>query len=151
MMLVPARKSDFLSDFLSDPFDMGFLGTRPQTGARKPMPALMKTDIKETEKAYELAIEMPGFKKENVQVELSEGYLTISGTTASESEESSEDGPFLRKERFNGNCRRSFYVGDDISEDDIRARFEDGILKVFVPKKEILPPEETKRLISIEG
>ena len=71
MMLVPARKNDFLSDFLSDPFDMGFFGGRPQSAARKPMPALMKTDIKETEKAYELAIEMPGFKKENVQVELS--------------------------------------------------------------------------------
>lgn len=151
MMLVPARKNDFLSDFLSDPFDMGFFGGRPQSAARKPMPALMKTDIKETEKAYELAIEMPGFKKENVQVELSEGYLTISGATASESEETSEDGTFLRKERFNGNCRRSFYVGDDISENDIRAKFEDGILKIVVPKKELPASEDAKRLISIEG
>ena len=146
MMLVPARNNDFLSDFLSDPFDT-FFG---KPASHKPMPALMKTDIKETDKAYELAIEMPGFKKENVQVELSEGYLTVSGSTASQTKEKSEDGTFLRKERFNGNCRRSFYVGDDISEDDIRAKFEDGILQITVPKKALPEPEETKKLIDID-
>ena len=110
----------------------------------------MKTDIKETEKAYELNVELPGFKKEDIHIELSEGYLAIDAASTSSSEESNEEGTYIRKERFSGSCSRSFYVGDDISEEDIRAKFEDGILKIFVPKKEILPPEETKRLISID-
>ena len=148
MMLVPARKNDFITDFLSDPFDMGFFGT--PTSQRKTVSTLMKTDIKETEKAYELHVELPGFKKEDIHIELSEGYLAIDAASTSSSEESDEEGTYIRKERFSGSCSRSFYVGDDISEEDIRAKFEDGILKILVPKKEIIPPEETKRLISID-
>ena len=149
MMLVPARRSnDFFSDFLSDPFDLGFFGGRPQ---KQPIPAMMKTDIKETDKAYELEIDLPGFKKENVHAELKDGYLTVNASTESSTEDKSEDGTYLRKERFTGSCSRSFYVGDEISEDDIRAKFEDGILKITVPKKELPAPEETKKLISIEG
>lgn len=147
MMLVP-RKNTFFNDFLSDPFDMGFFGSRPQI---KPMPSMMKTDIKETEKAYELAVDLPGFKKENVHAELEDGYLTVSARTESENEEKSENGTYLRKERFTGSCRRSFYVGEDISEDDISAKFEDGILRIVVPKKELPAAEESKKLISIEG
>lgn len=149
MMLVPARKNDFFTDFLSDPFDFGMFGGRPQ--GQKPVPSMMKTDIKETEKAFELDIDLPGFKKENVGVELQDGYLTISATTSSESEDKDEKGTYLRKERFTGSCRRSFFVGDDISDDEIRAKFEDGILRIVVPKKLPVPPEETKKLISIEG
>ena len=128
MMLVPARRNDFFSDFLSDPFDLGFFGGRPQ---KQPIPAMMKTDIKETDKAYELEIDLPGFKKENVHAELKDGYLTVNASTESSTEDKSEDG--------------------EISEDDIRAKFEDGILKITVPKKELPAPEETKKLISIEG
>ena len=91
---------------------------------------MMKTDIKETEKAFELDIDLPGFKKENVHAELQDGYLTVSANTES--------------------CSRSFYVGDDISEDDISAKFENGILKVTVPKKQLPAPEETKKVIGIE-
>lgn len=149
MMLVPARRSnDFFSDFMSDPFDLGFFGGRPQ---KQPVPTMMKTDIKETDKAYELEIDLPGFKKENVHAELKDGYLNVSASTESSTEDKSEDGTYLRKERFTGSCSRSFYVGDEISEDDIRAKFEDGILKITVPKKELPAPEETKKLISIEG
>ena len=148
MMLVPARRNDFFSDFLSDPFDLGFFGGRPQ---KQPIPAMMKTDIKETDEAYELEIDLPGFKKENVHAELKDGYLTVNASTESSTEDKSEDGTYLRKERFTGSCSRSFYVGDEISEDDIRAKFEDGILKITVPKKELPAPEETKKLISIEG
>lgn len=149
MMLVPSRRSnDFFSDFLSDPFDLSFFGGRPQ---KQPLPSMMKTDIKETEKAYELEIDLPGFKKENVHAELKDGYLTVNASTESSSEDKSEDGTYLRKERFTGSCSRSFFVGDEISEDDIRAKFEDGILKITVPKKELPAPEETKKLISIEG
>lgn len=149
MMLVPSRKNDFFTSFLSDPFDFGFPTGRPQ--GQKPLPSMMKTDIKETEKAYELAIDLPGFKKENVHAELQDGYLTVNASTTSESEDKSENGTYLRKERFTGSCSRSFYVGDDISEDDIRAKFEDGILTITVPKKELPAPEESKKLIAIEG
>lgn len=148
MMLVPTRRNDFLSDFLSDPWDMGFFGNRPQ--GQKPAPAMMKTDIKETEKAFELDIDLPGFKKENVHAELQDGYLTVSANTETETEDKNEQGTYLRKERFTGSCSRSFYVGDDISEDDISAKFENGILKVTVPKKQLPAPEETKKVIGIE-
>ena len=143
MMLVPARRNDFLSDFLSDPWDMGFFGNRPQ--GQKPAPAMMKTDIKETEKAFELDIDLPGFKKENVHAELQDGYLTVSANT-----ETDEQRNYIRKQRFPGSCSSSFYVGDDISEDDISAKFENGILKVTVPKKQLPAPEETKKVIGIE-
>ena len=110
----------------------------------------MKTDVKETDKAYELDIDLPGFDKDNVQIELNEGYLTVNANTNSETEDKDEDGTYLRKERFVGSCRRSFYVGDDISENDISAKFDNGILKINVPKKELPKPEDTKRLISID-
>ncbi len=149
MMLVPSRRSnDFFSDFFNDPFDMGFFGGRPQ---KQPIPSMMKTDIRETDKGYELEMDLPGFKKENVHAELKDGYLTVNATTEQSSEEKGGDGSYLRKERFTGSCSRSFYVGDEISEDEIRARFEDGILKISVPKKELPAPEDTKKLISIEG
>ena len=110
----------------------------------------MKTDVKETDKAYELDINLPGFDKENVQIELNDGYLTINASTNEEKEDKDENGTFLRKERFVGSCRRSFYVGDDVSEDDISAKFENGILSINVPKKELPKPEDRKRLISID-
>ncbi len=149
MMLVPSRRSnDFFSDFFSDPFDLGFFGNRSQ---KQPMPSMMKTDIRETDKAYELEMDLPGFKKENVHAEFKDGYLTVNATTEQSLEDRSNDGTYLRRERFTGSCSRSFFVGDEISEDEIRAKFEDGILKITVPKKVLPTPEETKKLISIEG
>ena len=108
-------RRNFFNDFMSDPFDFGFFGTEP---APKANASLMKTDVKETDKAYELDIDLPGFDKENVQIELNDGYLTINASTNEEKEDKDENGTFLRKERFVGSCRRSFYVGDDVSEDD---------------------------------
>lgn len=145
MML--ARRN-FFNDFMSDPFDFGFFGTNPTPKASTS--SLMKTDVKETDKGYELAIDLPGFKKENVQIELNEGYLTINAKTEHEDEKKDENGTFLRKERFSGSCSRSFYVGDDISEEDVSAKFADGILTITVPKKELPKPEDHKRLISID-
>ena len=132
---------------MSDPFDFGFFGTEPTP---KTNASLMKTDVKETDKAYELDIDLPGFEKENVQIELNEGYLTINAHTKEEKEDKDEKGTFLRKERFVGSCRRSFYVGDDVSEGDITAKFENGILSINVPKKELPKPEDCKRLIAID-
>ena len=111
---------------------------------------MMKTDIKETEKAFELDFDLPGFKKENVHAELQDGYLTVSANTETETEDKDEKGTYLRKERFTGSCSRSVYEGDEISEDDIAAKFEDGILKITGPKKQLPEPEETKKVIGIE-
>ena len=112
---------------------------------------LMKTDVRETESSYELDIDLPGFKKDDVQAELKDGYLTITAQTQSESEDKDEEGTYVRKERFSGKCSRTFYVGDDIEEDDIKAKFEDGVLKIAVPKKQEQPKLEEKKTISIEG
>ena len=94
---------------------------------------------------------MPGFKKDDVQAELKDGYLTINAQTQGESEDKDEQGTYVRKERFSGKCSRTFYVGDDIEEDDIKAKFEDGTLKIDVPKKQEQPKLEEKKTISIEG
>ena len=85
------------------------------------------------------------------QAELKDGYLTITAQTQSESEDKDEEGTYVRKERFSGKCSRTFYVGDDIEEDDIKAKFEDGVLKIAVPKKQEQPKLEEKKTISIEG
>ncbi len=139
-------RRNFFNDFLSDPFDFGFFGTNP---APKNPVTMMKTDIKETESAYELAIDLPGFKKEDVQAELKDGYLTVSAQTHRENEEKDENGTYLRKERFAGKCSRSFYIGEAVEEGDISAKFEDGVLGITVSKKEPPKPEDTKRLIEI--
>ena len=149
-MMVPMRRNrNFLSDLMTDPFDALF---DPATApVQKMTPTLMRTDIKETDGGYELVIDMPGFKKDDVQAELKDGYLTITAQTKTESEDKDEKGTYVRKERFSGKCSRTFYVGDDIEEDDIKAKFEDGTLKIDVPKKQEQPKLEEKKTISIEG
>ena len=134
MMLVPARRNDFLSDFLSDPWDMGFFGNRPQ--GQKPAPAMMKTDIKETEKAFELDIDLPGFKKDEIHIELKNGYLTISAAKGLDKDEKAPEGKYIRQERYAGACSRSFYVGEDVEAGEVAAKFENGILQLSIPKKE---------------
>ena len=133
-------RRNFFNDFMSDPFDFGFFGTEP---APKANASLMKTDVKETDKAYELDIDLPGFDKENVQIELNDGYLTINASTNEEKEDKDENGTFLRKERFVGSCRRSFYVGDDVSKEDIKAKYENGILSLVIPKVTQKLPERS--------
>lgn len=112
---------------------------------------LMQTDVKETETGYEVVIDLPGYSKENVNAELKDGYLIISATTTSNDEEKSEDGKYIRKERYSGSCSRSFYVGDAVTQDDVKAKFENGVLTLEVPKKEEAPKVEEKKYISIEG
>jgi HSP20 family molecular chaperone IbpA len=111
----------------------------------------MRTDVKEDSKGFELDIDLPGFKKEDVKAQLKDGYLTISAENSQTNDEKDSDGKYIRRERFFGTCSRSFYVGDDITEEDIKAKFENGILKVSVPKKEAQPVEEKNKFISIEG
>ena len=152
-MLMPRRRNrNLLSELMPDPFDAFFdAATAPVQAMQKMSPSLMRTDIKETDAGFELTIDLPGFKKDDVQAELKDGYLTIAAQTQSESEDKDEKGTYVRKERFSGKCSRTFYVGDDIEEDDIRAKFEDGVLKIAVPKKQEQPKLEEKKTIAIEG
>mgnify|MGYP003820876941 CR=1 FL=1 len=133
---------------MADPFDM-FMDAAP--AMPRPMPStLMKTDVKQTDTGYELDIDLPGFKKENVTVQIKDGYLEVDAKTESETEDTGENGSYLRKERFSGQCSRSFYVGDDINEEEIKAKFADGVLKIAVPKKVEQPQIEEKKTIAIE-
>ena len=111
---------------------------------------IMKTDVKEKENEYEIDIDLPGFKKEDVKAELKDGYLTISAAKGLDHEEEKKDGKYIRKERYSGNMSRTFYVGENITQEDIHAKYEDGILKLTVPKKEEKKQEE-KNYITIEG
>ena len=143
-MLV-TRRDPMLSIF-NEMFRSPFMsGNSDTTGSTK----LMKTDIRELEHGYALEVELPGFSKENIQAELKDGYLTITANSVSDTENNSQDGKILRKERFQGTCKRSFYVGEYLHQDDITAEFKDGILKLSFPK-EPEPVPEQPRLITIQ-
>ncbi len=110
---------------------------------------LMKTDIRENEGGYEVDIDLPGFKKDEININLQNGYLIVGASKTQNNEDKDKQGKVLRQERYTGAMQRSFYVGDAISEEDIKARFEDGVLKLEVPKAEPKLPE--KKTIMIEG
>ena len=113
---------------------------------------VMKTDIKEMNNGYELVVDLPGFKKDEVHAALENGYLTISAEKGLDKDEKEkETGRYIRRERYAGACSRSFYVGKEVHQDDIKAEFKHGILTLFVPKKEAKPAVEQKHSISIEG
>lgn len=112
---------------------------------------LMKTDIKDTDNAYELTIDMPGIKKEDIKAELKDGYLTVNATSGYSNDDKDSNGKYIRRERHYGSCSRSFYVGDQLTEEDIKAKFENGTLTMTIPKKEEKPAVENKKYISIEG
>ena len=133
---------EFFDDFVRPP--------RRVVRYNTPSTPIMRTDVKETEGSYELDIDLPGYKKEDVKAELKDGYLTISAATNTNNDQKDENGKYIRRERYYGNCSRSFYVGENITQEDIKARFEDGILKIVVPKKEAKPAVEEKKYISIE-
>ena len=111
---------------------------------------VMKTDVRETEGGYEVDIDLPGFKKDEINAQLENGYLTISASKGIDKEEKNKEGKYIRKERYAGAMSRSFYVGDDIKQEDIKAKYEDGILKLSIPKKDE-KAVESKKYISIEG
>lgn len=113
---------------------------------------IMKTDIKEDDAGYELEMDLPGFKKDEVKIALNNGYLTITAAKGfDQDEQEKETGKYIRKERFAGACERSFYVGDDLTDEDIKAKFKHGILKLTIPKKEAKADIENKQYIAIEG
>ena len=132
-MLPSIFGENLFDDFFSDPFGMMIpQGRDPLYG--KHAKNLMKTDVRELDGSYELDVDLPGFKKDEVTVDLQDGYLTISAAKALDKDESDQKGKFLRQERYSGSMSRSFYVGDGVEATDISAKYEDGILKISVPK-----------------
>ena len=112
----------------------------------------MKTDVREQEDSYEVDMDLPGFKKEDLKLELQNGYLTVSaGKSLDKDEKEKKTGKVIRQERYTGSMARSFYVGDEITEEDVKAKFEDGVLKLVIPKKEDKKAIEEHKTISIEG
>ena len=137
-MLMPSIFGEnlFDDDWMNFPFtDEAFWGKKnPLYG--KHAQNMMKTDIRETENQFELDIDLPGFKKEDVNLELKNGYLTISADKALDKDEKDDKGRYIRQERWSGSCSRSFYVGDAVKPEDVHAKFENGILQIALPKQE---------------
>ncbi|MCM1326236.1 MAG: Hsp20/alpha crystallin family protein [Bacteroidales bacterium] len=142
-MLFPSVKSfnqlageDLFDDVWANfPFESDWFGRKnPLYG--KNAQDMMKTDICEKENAYEVSVDLPGFSKEDIHVKLENGYMTISATKEQKEEEKDKDGKYIRRERYSGSVSRSFYVGDALTSEDVKARYENGILQLTVPKKE---------------
>ncbi len=147
-MLAPSIYNGFVSDFFDD---FGDTFRCMPSYVKENRAYNMSTDVKEFEDHYELDMELPGFKKEDVKAELKNGYLTVSAKHDESKDEKNKEGKFIRKERYYGECKRTFYVGNNMSKEDIKANFENGILKLNVPKAEAKPEVEADNYISIEG
>ena len=154
-MLMPSIFGENLFDDFFD--DFPFYDDRDMKKAQKKLYGrkanhIMKTDIKEMNDGYQLVVDLPGFKKDEVKVSLENGYLTIEAAKGLDQDEQEKDtGRYIRRERYAGACQRSFYVGDNVTQEDIKAEFKHGILKLFVPKKEAKPAVEEDNYINIEG
>ena len=126
---------DWMDFPFNDDFDKYFFGKKnPLYG--KHAKNMMKTDVKETDSSYEVDIDLPGFKKDEINAKLENGYLTISAAKGLDKDEKDKKGKYIRKERYAGAMSRSFYVGDAVTQEDIKAKYEDGILKLAIPKKD---------------
>lgn len=150
-MLMPSIFGEnlFDDDWMNFPFESDFWRKKnPLYG--KHVKNMMKTDIREHEGGYEVDIDLPGFKKDEISVQLEEGYLTVSASKAIDKDEEDKKGKYIRKERYAGAMQRSFYVGNALTQEDIRAKYENGILRLSIPKKDE-KAVETKKHIAIEG
>ena len=150
-MMMPSifGESLFDDDWMDFPFEREFFGKKnPLYG--KHAKNMMKTDVRETENGYEVDIDLPGFKKDEINAKLENGYLTISASKGLDKDEKDKEGKYIRQERYAGAMSRSFYVGEELTQEDIKAKYENGILKLSLPKKEAKAVEQ-KRYIEIEG
>ena len=139
MMMIPRRHDfDLWDEMFRDPF---FTGERESK--------LMKTDIKEKKDKYIVDIDLPGYEKEDIKIEINNGYLIVNAKTSHHKDEK-EEGKYVRKERFVGECSRSFYVGEDVRQDDIKASFRNGTLKIEIPKKDEPKELPEKKYIPID-
>ena len=130
--MLPTMRNNIFDDFFAAPFF-----TRSEQN-------MMKTDIKEHDGGYELTVDLPGVKKDDIKAELNDGYLTITAENNSSKDEKDEKGKYICRERYSGSYSRSFYVGDAVTEEDIKAKFENGTLTLDIPKKEALPEKQNK-------
>lgn len=134
---------DFMDDFAFPNVDKVLYGKHASN--------LMKTDVKETDSDYEVDIDLPGFKKDEIQMQLENGYLTVSASKGLNKDEKNEDGRYVRRERYAGSVSRSFYVGENVTEKDVHPKYENGILSFKMPKDDKKAVEEKKHYIAIEG
>ncbi|MBR1780016.1 MAG: Hsp20/alpha crystallin family protein [Oscillospiraceae bacterium] len=158
-MLMPRLYGENLFDgFFNDFFDFDFptFDDRPMRQAQRKLYGhhaenMMKTDVRERDDHYELAVELPGFKKEELSLELEQGHLVITARKGLDQDTPApEEGRYIRRERFVGTMSRSFYVGDNVTEEEIGARYEDGVLTLTIPKKVNQPQLPQKKVIAIE-
>lgn len=136
MMLIPRNNYDLFDDIFNDQF---FRGNENK---------MMKTDIRESENSYTIDVDLPGYTKDNIKVDITDGYLNINAKIE-EKDDKEDKGKFIRRERFFGECSRSFYIGEDISEDDIEASFKNGILSLEIPKIDETKKQQEKKYIEI--
>lgn len=148
-MMMPSLFTENLFDDFFNDFDEDFFGKKnPLYG--KHAQNMMKTDVREKDDSYELDVDLPGFKKDEIKVQLKDGYLTLSAAKGLDKDQQDKQGNYIRRERYAGAMSRSFFVGEDVAQEDIHAKYEDGILRLSVPKKAPKKIENTG-YISIEG
>ena len=152
-----AKNNNVFDTFFGDPwFNDPWFDDRDIQKAQKKLyghneKKLMLTDIKESDKGYELEMDLPGFKKDEITAELKDGYLTVSAAKGLDKDEEDKKGHYIRQERYSGAMSRTFYVGEDVKQEDIKAKFENGILSLSVPKPVEQKKVETSKRIAIEG
>ena len=150
-MLMPSIFGEnlFDDDWMNFPFNDEFWGKKnPLYG--KHAQNMMKTDIRETDGSYELDVDLPGFKKDEIKVQLKDGYLTLSAAKGLDKDEQDKKGNYIRRERYAGTLSRSFYVGNGVKNEDVHAKFENGVLRLSIPKK-AAEEIEADKYVSIEG
>jgi HSP20 family molecular chaperone IbpA len=143
MLLPRIFENNFVDNFFNDVFTFPFTYS-------KPADKWMNTNVKDLGNDYQLEIELPGFEKKDIHAQLEKGYLTISADRQESKEENDDKGRYIHREHYSGSCRRSFYVGDDLKEDDFHASFDNGVLKLVFPKDKIEAKLEQKKYIAIE-
>lgn len=146
MLLPSILKKNFVDDFFGGFDDMFKFPSITQI----PVSRRMNTNVKDLESDYELEIELPGYDKKDITVSLNKGYLTISATKEESKEESDKNDIYIRRERYSGSCKRSFYVGDSLKEEDVKASFNNGVLTLVFPKEKEVSELDEKKYIAIE-
>lgn len=143
-MLPSIFTDNIFDDFFGNDFTRSIMDTEKSLYGRHAK-NLMNTDVKECKDHYEVSIDLPGFKKDEITVDLKDGYLTVAAAKGLDKDEQSEDEKYIRRERYAGSCQRSFYVGD-VRPEDIKGKFESGVLTVSVPKMQEQLPETPSRI-----
>lgn len=146
MLLTDIFGRSFMDDFFDDFTNTAYY--RPNRIGSIPA---MRADVQELDNAYQIDLELPGFQKEDLKAELKDGYLTIQATHQDKNDQKDEKGRYIRQERYTGHYQRTFYVGEDVTQEDVHAAFENGILKLSIPKKETQPKINEAKTIMIEG